>query len=160
MIKPENSADAELLPLGGDEDESSQIRRLPSSLQRRRPLRHRAESADSATEARDTQPCAAPAEARSEPFNLERTLRFARLLRETLPPNQDVARLLDLAIMRRDAILLQSLMRHLYQVGQTGAPGKVADEGDHLSRRPRTTLLPPAPEHPVPAIDFKQGRRR
>lgn len=158
MTKLENSAGAEAVPLVDDEDESSQIRRLPS-LRGERSRRRRAQPEKAGVEPRDTQPCAPPAEARSEPFNLERTLRFARLVRETLPPNQDVARLLDLAILRRDAILLQSLMRHLYQLQQQEACA-ASNEATAPESEQRRTLLPPAPEHFVPPVDLGQLRRR
>lgn len=134
--------------LRDEQDESSQIRRLSSYFQH--PAPQHAVTSERGSEPRDTFPCAPPPEVSPAPFNLERTLRFARLLRETLPATGDITRLLDLAILRRDAILLQALMRHLYQVQQRELESALGDPDAEITVT-RSTLLPPPPSHtPAP----------
>ena len=89
----------------------------------------------------DTIPCRPPAaEAPPRPNDLERTLRFARLVRDTLADDHPLTRLLELALMRRDAALLQALLKELHRQQIAGATTQV-DETPRRSER--VTLLPP-----------------
>jgi hypothetical protein len=51
----------------------------------------------------------------TRPQRLARALRFARLLRETMAPNDEARKLLDLAITRQDEPLLEAILKDLYQ---------------------------------------------
>lgn len=91
----------------------------------------------------DTIPCRPPvAEAPARPNDLERTLRFARLVRDTLADDHPLRRLLELALMRRDAALLQGLLKELHR--QQIAETTQVDEAPRRSER--VTLLPPPPK--------------
>ncbi len=92
----------------------------------------------------DTIPCRPPvATAPARPNDLERTLRFARLVRDTLADDHPLARLLELALMRRDAALLQGLLKELHRQQLSAATTEV-DEAPRRSER--VTLLPPPPK--------------
>lgn len=92
----------------------------------------------------DTIPCRPPvAELTVRPNDLDRTLRFARLVRDTLADDHPLARLLELALLRRDAALLQSLLRELHRQQMAEATTQI-DEAPRRSER--VTLLPPAPK--------------
>jgi hypothetical protein len=90
----------------------------------------------------DTIPCGPPTfEASARPNDLERTLRFARLVHDTLASDHQLARLLELAIMRRDAALLRAILKELHKQQTADAID------DEVGRRSdRHTLLPPPPE--------------
>ena len=95
------------------------------------------------TEVHDTIPCRPPVVEARRPNDLERTLRFARLVQDTLAKDHPLARLLDLAILRRDAALLGALLKELHRQ-QTEAATTQLD--DPPRRTDRVTLLPPPPK--------------
>ena len=92
----------------------------------------------------DTIPCRPPvAEMPARPNDLERTLRFARLVRDTLADDHPLTRLLELALMRRDAALLQGLLKELHRQ-QTA--DRTSEDGETPRRADRVTLLPAPPK--------------
>jgi len=95
------------------------------------------------TEAHDTIPCRPPVVEARRPNDLERTLRFARLVQDTLAKDHPLARLLELALLRRDAALLGALLKELHRQ-QTEAATTQLD--DSPRRTDRITLLPPPPK--------------
>lgn len=146
------------LPLSEDDDEASQVRRVSPEIQRQArrrasESRRRAALRQSTTfppelEPFDTIPCDPPVQAKTQQVDLERTLRFARLVRETLPATQQASQLLDLAIKRRDAALLNALLKHLYELQQQEVEpeAELDAELEPVRRSTRPTLLPPAPD--------------
>jgi hypothetical protein len=67
-------------------------------------------------------------------------MRFARLIRDTLAPEQRLTHLLDLAMIRRDAVLLRAILMQLHEA-QAAAPEAEELEAERPARR--VTLLPP-----------------
>lgn len=133
-----------------DVEESTHIRRLPTERDARlRPviegdidLEGDFDLQDDLDQ-HDTIPCRPPmAEAAGRPNDLERTLRFARLVRDTLADDHQLTRLFELALMRRDAALLQGLLKELHRQQIAEASTQV-DETPRRSER--VTLLPPPP---------------
>lgn len=135
----------------GYAEESTYVRRLPSERNARpRPviegdidLAGDLDLADDIDQ-HDTIPCRPPvAEVPARPNDLERTLRFARLVRDTLTDDHPLTRLLELALMRRDGALLQGLLKELHRQQMAESTTQV----DEPSRRSdRVTLLPPPPK--------------
>lgn len=168
MSKRANPALASGDPGSEAEEEQSAIRRVPASVMEQvrddpyqhpsdRPTLVEAPAIDDQDMVRDTIPCAGyslPPNPRLSTPDLERTLRFARLVLETLEPSHHVAHLLELAIIRRDAALLQALMRHLNDLQQRAADGETSE----AERSERPTILPPPPSGEV-AVP-KLGNRR
>src|SRR5262245_13610096 len=95
----------------GDVGESTHVRRLPKGPRADQPAaRSSHPGAIEADDEHDTIPCRPPVvEIPTRPNDLERTLRFARLVRDTLADDHPLTRLLELALLRRDAALLQGL---------------------------------------------------
>ncbi len=157
--------DAAALPLDPAADESSQIRVLSSELRQealRRRQRARAKPLDpvvhepSGASVRDTIPCAPPSEPARRPPDLERTLRFAELVRDTLPRAQGTTQLLDMAIQRRDGALLQAILKHLHDQQQRDQEA-LEDAVDPAEHSGRPTILPPPPD---PARVTSASKRR
>lgn len=134
-----------------DPEDSTHVRRLPVERSARpRPVVEGDIELEGAFDLQadldlhDTIPCKPPTtRAPARPNDLERTLRFARLVRDTLADDHPLTRLLELALMRRDAALLQGLLKELYRQQVAEASTQV-DESPRRSER--VTLLPPPPK--------------
>lgn len=133
-----------------DVEESTHIRRLPTEhYARLRPVTEGDIDLEGDFDLQDdldqhdTIPCRPPmAEVARRPNDLERTLRFARLVRDTLADDHPLTRLLELALMRRDGALLQGLLKELHRQQLA----EVSTQVDETPRRSeRVTLLPPPP---------------
>jgi hypothetical protein len=98
MAKTETPNEVESL-LAATHDEESRVR-------------YRSDRAGTAVSARGF---ALPA---TRPQRLARALRFAELLLETLPQSDPTRGLLELAIKRRDEVLLEGVLKELYEKQQ------------------------------------------
>ena len=122
-----------------DAGESTFVRRLPTELRTGKP---RLSAVEPAVSEHDTIPCGPPVEeAPARPNDLERTLRFARLVQDTLASAHPLTRMLELAIMRRDGALLRAILKELHKQQTADAVGE-----EPVRRSDRHTLLPPPPE--------------
>jgi hypothetical protein len=132
----------------GDARESTHVRRLPTENRTGKPHLSAVERESvPAVSEHDTIPCGPPtAEEPTRPNDLERTLRFARLVHETLASDHSLTRMLELALMRRDGALLRAILKELHKQ-QTADAVDDDDDDDEIERRSdRYTLLPPPPE--------------
>lgn len=118
-------------------EESTQIRRR-AALPRRPPQLEVLTNDDA-----ETWPSPPPSDAISRVGELERTLRFARLVRDTLVQGDPLTHLLDLALTRRDAVLLRAILKQLYEMQQASRDS----DTDDYERSDRHTLLPPPPKN-------------
>lgn len=137
----------------GDAGESTHVRRLPTEIRTVKPLLSAVERVPAVStleqstleqEARehDTTPCGPPeVEAPTRLNDLDRTLRFARLVQDTLAADHPLTRMLELAVMRRDGALLRAILKELHKQ-QTAE----AVDDEVVRRSDRRTLLPPPPE--------------
>jgi hypothetical protein len=198
-----NPAPRPAAALAEGEDESSQIRRLPSDLPSRfRRGKQRAARERAARQAalsrptvpdlapyRDTIPSPAPAPESFRPTDLERTLRFAKLVRDTLAPQQSVAlgsresmvrlgslgqeasrpahtiQLLDMAIARRDAALLRAILKYLHDDQQRARAELELQSAADLNEPEedpavRSTRHTILPPPPNPAANTGTGKTR
>ena len=180
-----NPAPRPAAPLAEEEDESSQIRRLPSDLPSR--LRRRERAARQAAQSRptlpdltpyrDTVPSPPPAPESFRPTDLERTLRFAKLVRDTLSPEQSLpvgsqesvvrlgslghnalghdasaaahtVQLLDMAIARRDAALMRAILKHLHD-DQQRARAELESRSEADLDEPEEAPVVRSPRHTI-----------
>jgi len=138
-LAPESRADASVDASAATTGRGSHLRAIDG----RSGIAFSARDSERDTEAHDTIPCRPPVVEARRPNDLERTLRFARLVQDTLAKDHPLARLLDLAILRRDGALLGALLKELHRQ-QTEAATTLVD--DTARRTDRITLLPPPPK--------------
>jgi len=141
-LAPEPPADTDVSALGATTGRGNHLRAI-DGLARSAFSERDIERSERDTEVHDTIPCRPPVVEAKRPNDLERTLRFARLVQDTLAKDHPLGRLLELAILRRDAALLGALLKELHRQQIEAATTHVDDTP---RRTDRITLLPPPPK--------------